>query len=182
VRYLILALLITGCGTDFFRGKQGKDGKSTDGSSCIAERLSDEDGYGMANYITCDDGTTVRIADGSNGSDGKDGQSTTGAAGTQGIQGASGSQGLAGTNGTNGTNGNNGADGEDAIVALLDPCGPSPNNAVDELILVLSSGEVLAWYKNVGIVQLDYNTRYVTTDSQACRFSVNNNNQLVYGN
>lgn len=61
----------------------------------------------------------------------------------------------------------------EAIVEIIDPCGDS--NGVDEVLFVLSSGEVVAWYQNLGLAILN-NGSYVTTDNQACNFTVNNGN------
>lgn len=72
--------------------------------------------------------------------------------------------------GTDGTDGTNGADGTDALVTIIDPCGDGPG--ADEVLLVYSGGRVVAWYFNIGLVELTANVAYVTTDAQHCRFSV----------
>lgn len=55
------------------------------------------------------------------------------------------------------------------IVEIIDPCGDSAG--LDEVLLKMSDGTILAWLKNVGIVELT-NGSYITTDSQKCVFSV----------
>lgn len=78
---------------------------------------------------------------------------------------------LDGVNGVDGQNGIDGQDGEDAkyfVTEVVDPCGAS--SGPDEILLVTNAG-IMAWYKNVGLVLLE-DGNYVTTDSQRCRFSV----------
>lgn len=74
-----------------------------------------------------------------------------------------------GTNGTNGTDGVDGLDGADSIIEVIDPCGDGPG--VDEVILRLNDGRLLAWYQGKGLSVLDPGS-YVTTDEQKCRFLV----------
>lgn len=89
-----------------------------------------------------------------------------------------GTDGTDGTNGTDGTDGTNGADGTDALVTIIDPCGDGPG--ADEVLLVYSGGRVVAWYLNVGLVELTANVAYVTTDAQHCRFSVTELGEVRY--
>lgn len=57
------------------------------------------------------------------------------------------------------------------IKEVIDPCGDGPGQ--DEILLVLSEGSVVAWYKDLGLVELE-DGNYVTTDSQSCSFSIIN--------
>lgn len=68
--------------------------------------------------ITCPDGTTQFVSNGTDGSTGP--QGNTGAAGTAGSNGTNGTN---GSNGTNGTNGTNGSNGHNALVgsSVADP-------------------------------------------------------------
>lgn len=101
--------------------------------------------------LSCDDGTEVFIADGLDGSDGLSGQN--------------------GLNGVDGVDGTAGEDGTDGIVEIIDPCGDDVGRP-DEILIKTSSGELLAWYQDLGLTILEEGT-YRTTDSQRCRFTVN---------
>lgn len=70
----------------------------------------------------------------------------------------------------NGTNGQDGVNGSNGILRVVDPCGPS--TAPDEILIVLSDFTVIAWYQSVGLSVLTPHVVYQTTDSQACRFKV----------
>jgi hypothetical protein len=96
--------------------------------------------------ILCTDGTNVLITNGTNGQDGMDG--------------------LPGLDGRNGT---------DSIAELIDPCGDNPGQ-FDEIILKLSTGELLVYFESGSnrFLSLIDNGSYHTTDSQHCAFSVNN--------
>lgn len=79
--------------------------------------------------------------------------------------------------GANGQDGVDGEDGQDApsnpwtVSSVVDPCGDDPGQ-VDEVLLFYENGEILAWYKNVGLVLLSPGGSYVTTDKQECRFKI----------
>lgn len=60
----------------------------------------------------------------------------------------------------------------DYISALVDPCGDGPGP--DEIIIVFNNGTHLAWYRNLGIIILDPNVIYETTDAQKCKFIIEN--------
>lgn len=110
-----------------------------DGSSCSVTQIGD------GTLITCTDGTSAMVY---NGSDGEDG-----APGPQGPAGPSGDPAPAGL-----------------IADYIDPCGDDTAN-VDEVIFILNDGRFAAWYKDVGIVILG-DGNYVTTDKQKCNFTV----------
>lgn len=117
------------------------------------------------NLIMCPDGSQAELPkDGIDGKDGKDG--------SDGANGQDGQDGIDGADGQNGQDGKDGLDG--SIVNVIDPCGDKPN-AVDEIILQLENDVFLAWFKDVGLVVLNQNTMYQTTDSQKCLFSIINN-------
>lgn len=87
---------------------------------------------------------------------------------TQPINGIDGADGIDGIDGINGT-----------VVTVYDPCGDythsnDPNSAqsYDEVLMILDTGEVIAWFQNVGFVVLQPGVAYVTTDQQRCAFSV----------
>lgn len=75
---------------------------------------------------------------------------------------------------TNGTNGSNGADGLDSIVQIIDPCGDASGH--DEILLILSTGEVLAYFESGSnrFLSVLENGNYRTTDAQQCNFTVSN--------
>lgn len=86
---------------------------------------------------------------------------------------------LDGVDGTNGTDGIDGTNGQDAdlpdstVTEVIDPCGDGPG--FDEVLLVLADGSIVAYFAGVGgfLAVLDCNQNYVTTDTQACMFRVN---------
>lgn len=62
---------------------------------------------------------------------------------------------------------------QENVVGLLDPCGNGPG--YDEVLLRLSSGRTIAYFKNASnefltVLEPGY---YKTTDTQACNFTVN---------
>jgi hypothetical protein len=63
------------------------------------------------------------------------------------------------------------------VVAVIDPCGPHKGH--DELLLKTASGKVLAWLKDVGLVELKEGVTYRTTDTQNCIFQIMNS-QVVW--
>ena len=77
--------------------------KSSGGSSCSVRSMSGK------KVISCDDGTSIEVADGAKGAPGADG--TDGKPGAEGAPGANGSDGLDGVDGTDGADGTNGTDG-----------------------------------------------------------------------
>lgn len=88
-----------------------------------------------------------------------------------------------GRDGINGTNGTNGVDGLDAVADIIDPCGKQ--GAHDEVILVLSDGQLLASFSDAAS---GLNTRfsligpgnYVTTDGTNCHFSVDSDLNVTF--
>jgi hypothetical protein len=84
-----------------------------------------------------------------------------------------GTPGLDGTDGHNGNDGTNGQDGQDSIQKVYDPCGNGPG--ADEIVLKLANNQFMAWYLNLGLVLLDQNVVYQTTDAQHCKFKIVNN-------
>jgi hypothetical protein len=69
---------------------------------------------------------------------------------------------------------------EDRLVSMLDPCGDMAGQ-FDEVLLVTASGKVVAYFEAGNrrhLTVLVPNQAYVTTDVQACNFSVNALGQL----
>lgn len=62
-----------------------------------------------------------------------------------------------------------------AIAEVLDPCGDGPG--VDEVLLILGDGTVLAWYVDLGLAVLEPGI-YMTTDSQGCTFEITEDLQV----
>lgn len=124
----------------------------------------------------------VNGADGANGADGEQGpagpQGEKGDKGDKGDTGDVGPQGPQGEVGATGPQGLPGVDGEDAIIEVIDPCGDKPGH-VDEVLFRLSNGDIAAWYEDVGLVILEKNVKYKTTDEQECKFKINNAGAVV---
>jgi len=122
-----------------------------------------ESGIDLNNNGTLDSGEITDsniLCSGVNGSDGKDGQ-----------------DGTDGEDGMDGEDGQDGEDGTDGIVELIDPCGNGPG--FDEVLFRLSSGALVAWYKNLGLAVLTPGT-YRTTDKQRCTFTVHSDLSVTW--
>lgn len=102
--------------------------------------------------------------DGAPGPDGADGEP-----GPPGMDGMPGAPGPAGEDGEDGIPG---ADGAPAVVEVINPCGLNPHGP-DEVILRMSTGDLIAWYQGVGLFVIGDGS-YQTTDTQHCRFTVTN--------
>lgn len=146
----------------------GPPGK--DGYSCTTTQTD----YGS--HVACEDDSYSDIM---NGTPGFNGTSCTviqndfGAAincddGTSAVV-LNGLTGAAGPQGTSGTN---------AIYEIIDPCGDDPNH-VDEVLLRLNSGDLIAWYRDVGLFNFDAGS-WVTTDHQRCNFTVTSNGEVQW--
>ena len=155
------------------------------GESCSVSKVAE------GSVITCPDGSTEYVYNGTNGTDGVDGQD--GVDGTNGVDGQDGLNGENGVDGDKGDKGDKGDTGEQGpqgpkgdqgeagipldsdsgyIVGYIDPCGNY--TGLDEILFVLSDGRYAAWYVNLGIAILNDGT-YRTTDAQQCRFTISNN-------
>lgn len=153
-------------GTVYVLPKQAQDGKA--GNSCTVSGQS----------VICTDGTRYDFPVPAAPKDGVDGSSCSVANGI--VTCTDGSyyviptprDGVAGPKGDTGATGAQGPIGRDSIVRIIDPCGAS-GSGVDELIFVLSTGQLVAWYQNIGLVALKDGT-YRTTDTQSCIFKVVN--------
>lgn len=71
-----------------------------------------------------------------------------------------------------------GAAGENAVIKTIDPCGDDPGH-VDEILLFLNDGTIVAWYKNKGLAILEVGIVYVTTDHQKCMFGITNDGEVI---
>ena len=58
-----------------------------------------------------------------------------------------------------------------ALIEVINPCGES-GDGVDEVVLRLSSGTLIAWFRGIGLFRLTPGN-YYTTDSDMCFFVVN---------
>lgn len=151
---LLSALFLVACGED----RQVITDVVDENKGCTVTEQAD------GSLISCEDGTSAFIPNGQDGADGANGQD-----GQDGAQGPQGPQ---------GPDGQDGQDGTDGIVELLDPCGDDPNN-LDEILIRTSSGDLLAWYLDRGLVVLEPGN-YRTTDPQQCRFTVNSDGTITY--
>lgn len=67
-------------------------------------------------------------------------------------------------------------------VSLIDPCEDMPGQ-YDEVLMRIEDGRLVAYFEQGGkryLTILQPNVAYQTTDAQACRFSINEHNQVVY--
>lgn len=141
---------------------------------CAQEKLtpscSVESAEGGAKVV-CTDGTEEYIPGGASGDAGTDGSSCTVVREAEGstISCTDGTETFV-PNGMDGSDGQDGANGQDSILDLIDPCGDGPGP--DEILIVLSDGNIIAWYKNLGLTILQCDTVYVTTDKQKCKFKI----------
>jgi hypothetical protein len=136
--YIILYILMLGCSTSF----------ESSGGNCSVTNLTD------GALITCQDGTSTRVYNGSSGTNGQDGR-----------------------DGSPGTDGINGVDGKNAVIEVIDPCGNSPD--VDEVLLRLADRSIVAWYYQKGLAVLGPGS-WVTTDSSQCAFYIDNDLNVTW--
>lgn len=116
-----LALISCGIAADF----PPHDKKDKANKKCSVEQL--EDGA----LITCPDGTTTMINNGSNGADGQTGATgNTGAAGEKGEKGDKGDAGMAGADGNSGSDGVSCTVDDSALGAII-TCGDSVQLVTD---------------------------------------------------
>lgn len=147
-------------GTVYSLPKQPANGK--DGSSCGVQGQS----------VVCSDGSSYAFPVPTLPQDGVDGKDGSSCSVSNGV--------ITCTDGTHyviptprdGPEGPAGPAGRDSIVRIIDPCGPH-GSGVDELVFVLSTGQLVVWYQNVGLVALK-DGNYRTTDQQQCNFKVLN--------
>lgn len=101
-------------------------------------------------------------------------QTTFVADGAQGEAGES----IVGPQGPQGNPGIDGTNGLDAVIEIVDPCGDGAG--FDEILLVLSSGEIVAYFESGGnrFLTVLVNGNYRTTDAQACNFTILNGQVL----
>jgi len=67
-------------------------------------------------------------------------------------------------------------------VEIIDPCGDKPG-AYDEVLVRIDDGRLVAYFESGGtrfLTILLQNVTYQTTDSQACVFHLDSNNQVAY--
>jgi len=151
--------------------RNGKDG--TDG----------QDGEDGADGQDGEDGTDGQDGeDGEDGADGQDGEDgTDGQDGEDGTDGQDGEDGEHGADGQDGEDGTDGQDGLDFVQRVIDPCGQETTHGLDEVLLVLQSGDILAYYndgQNQYLTILKRNKHYVTTDGTGCKFKVTKDGEI----
>jgi len=129
-------LALSACAKKGDRGFNGSDGK--DGSSCSVAQASN------GAVITCQDGTSTLILNGTNGADGQNAPPTA-----------------------------------FTVTEILDPCGDAPGQ-FDEVLLRLANGQVIAHFAsgNLQFLAVLSPGSYVTTDSQACHFTLNSDGTI----
>jgi len=117
--------------------------------------------------IVCPDGSSMPLPkngiDGIDGSDGLDG--SDGKDGIDGVNGNDGADGVDGIDGIDGVDGNNGVPGFVSGYARI--CQSSDTGNV--LLLVLSTGDVMAWSNGLGFVILEEN---VVHKIKSCKFMI----------
>ena len=156
--------------------KDGVDGQ--DGSACSVVEAQNSSG----SLISCADGTTAFIRNGKDGTDGQDGEDgADGQDGEDGTDGQDGEDGEHGADGQDGEDGTDGQDGLDFVQRVIDPCGQETTHGLDEVLLVLQSGDILAYYndgQNQYLTILKRNKHYVTTDGTGCKFKVTKDGEI----
>lgn len=176
------------CGGQPKDGVNGKDGSDGQTGPSGSNGVDGKDGRDGADGLA---GATGAKGDsGEAGPQGEKGE--TGETGDVGPKGDQGDQGVAGADGQKGDKGDPGesivgpqgpqglpgVDGKDAIIEVIDPCGDKPGH-VDEVLFRLSNGDIAAWYEDVGLVILEKNVKYKTTDKQECKFKISNAGAVV---
>lgn len=129
---------------------------------------------------TNDEDADLRTRVGPPGPQGPPGQD-----GIDGKDGKNGVDGLDGQDGLDGKDGIDGQDGQDAIQEIIDPCGDNPGY-YDEVLFRLNVGEdeecIAAYFRDGSkefLVCLPPGN-YVTTDRQACQFTVSEDMELSW--
>lgn len=142
-----------------YTGETGAAGpKGIDGVDGVAGKSCSVAATPTGAVISCEDGTSAVINNGTDGVDGVDGQN--------------GADGVNGQDGQDGQNGADGADGQDSIVEVINPCGVE--GGFEEVLFRLSNGKVYALYFSGSLSFLTELPpgNYQTTDSYNCAFTV----------
>lgn len=124
---------------------QPNSAQSAQENSCSVTRISESEVR-----LTCPDGTSEIIRNGTDGTNGTNG-----------------------TNGQDGQNGQNGADGKS--VEVLDPCGAESKIGFDEVLIRLPDRTIIAYFKFESyehLTRLAPGRSYMTTDDTQCTFSI----------
>lgn len=132
--------------------------QSAQENSCSVNRISESEVR-----LTCPDGTTEIIRNGTDGTNGLDGTNGTN-----------------GTNGQDGQNGQNGADGRS--VEIIDPCGAESKIGFDEVLIRLPDRTVIAYFKFDSyehLTRLAAGRSYMTTDDTQCTFSIDSDGTIL---
>lgn len=134
-----------------------------------------------ATIVTCPDGTTSVVSDGSKGEQGDKGETgATGADGSKGETGETGATGATGSSGSNGQNGNDGRDGTDATpITITQFCPGNVNypNVFPEVGLCINS-KIYAVFWDRGqafMAEVPPGAYRSTSTSLACNFTVQSN-------
>lgn len=77
---------------------------------------------------------------------------------------------------SDGIDGIPGTNGVSSIISIVDPCGRQTQ--FDEILIGFQGGTVVAWYEDRGLVVLEPNLVYETTDGTNCRFIVDVNGSI----
>jgi len=167
-------------GADGQDGEDGTDGQDGEDGEDGADGQDGEDGTDGQDG---EDGTDGQDGeDGEHGADGQDGEDgTDGQDGEDGTDGQDGEDGEHGADGQDGEDGTDGQDGLDFVQRVIDPCGQETTHGLDEVLLVLQSGDILAYYndgQNQYLTILKRNKHYVTTDGTGCKFKVTKDGEI----
>lgn len=151
-----------------------QDGK--DGSSCKVEELVG------GSMISCGE-TQAFIKNGENGVDGSACSVASDLNGSGSLISCSDGTSSFIRNGEDGVNGEDGAQGLDAITEVIDPCGSETTQGFDEVLLRLSSGDILAHLssgENQHFVILKKERKYITTDGTKCQFEITADGEVKF--
>lgn len=141
---IVVSLFLVACG----KGVPGEQGVKGDtgatgptGSSCTVQQANN------GAIISCSDGSSVLVLNGTNG-----------------------------TNGRDGTNGVNAVPSAYSIVEIIDPCGPM-TGYYNEILLRLADRTLIAFFEDGSqrfLAEITPGT-YKTTDKQNCIFTISSN-------
>lgn len=192
MRIILLSLILISCGRDGQPGVRGARGPAgVAGPGCSVTQVD------TGAVIACENGSVANIANGTNGDTGPQGIGGTDGSSctvTQLSNGSridcsddthavvvNGSDGLAGPTGETGEPGIAGADAPlsaYSVASVIDPCSTAPG--FNEVLLRLQNNQILAHYADGAkqFFSLIGPGSYITTDGDACKFSIDNNGNI----
>lgn len=163
MKYLFFLLALCACAIEGPRGYSGLQGPPGNpglpGSSCSVEQAEN------GSVITCDNGSTAVILNGTNGVNGQDG--------------TDGQNGIDGQDGTDGQDGSNATPTAYSVVEVIKPC---PGSGFREVLLRTYNNQILAHYSQGSKQFLTFLTpgNYQLTDGSGCNFTVHQDMSVTW--